>query len=141
MPQSPILLSHAKANRRALGPFEVKLWSALSRSKLNGHKFRRQHVLENAIVDFFCPAKGLIVEVDGGTHDASRDAVRDARHAMLGLKTLRFSNQEVGSNLGGVFARLAAELELTPDRWLHGPTLPHPTAAARLRPSPEGEGI
>ena len=44
-----------------------------------GFKFRRQEVIGRVIVDFFCPAKNLIVEVDGETHaDTERDRRRDA---------------------------------------------------------------
>ncbi|MCL6698493.1 DUF559 domain-containing protein [Sphingomonas sp. NSE70-1] len=114
--------------RNGTTPFEAKLWRHLSRSQLGGFKFRRQHVIGNCIADFFCPAKGLIVEVDGDTHSVGKDLARDEMHAYQGFATLRFSNAEVGKNIEGVLASILDQLMALPDRW------PHPN------PSPEGEG-
>ena len=104
------------------------LWRRLSRSQLGGYKFRRQHVIGNTIVDFFCPQKALIVEIDGDTHDPARDAVRDQISSLRGYATLRFTNADIGKDIDTVLERLLSELDSLPDRW------PHPN------PSPEGEG-
>ena len=133
--QEKLYLDRARKLRNASTPFEALLWRHLSESKLNGHKFRRQHVIDNCIVDFFCPAKALIVEIDGDTHDPVRDRVRDRRHESLGYTTLRFSNREVGKNISEVLAAVAEKLDQLPDRWAGPLKLPHP-----LTPSPEGEG-
>ena len=133
-------LKNARRLRNASTPFEVILWSHLKQAALGSHKFRRQHVIDHAIVDFFCPAKGLIVEVDGHTHDAARDALRDRRHAEMGFATLRFTNAEVGKNIEGVLMTLSSKLDALPDRWNDG-VLPHPGSAAPNHPSPEGEGM
>ena len=100
-----------------MSPFEAKLWAHLSRSQLGGYKFRRQHVIGNCIVDFFCPQKALIVEVDGDTHDAERDHRRDQMNAHRGYTTVRFSNAEVGGSVETVLERLLSTLEALPDRW------------------------
>ena len=126
--QDSYLLSRAKRLRRNGSPFEAKLWLRISRSQLAGYKFRRQHVIGNCIADFFCPQKALIAEVDGGTHDPVKDRTRDNIHEFRGYATLRFTNEDVGSNIEGVLSRILAELKSLPDRW------PHPN------PSPEGEG-
>jgi very-short-patch-repair endonuclease len=123
------MISRAKRLRKASTPFEVQLWRHLSCSQLGGYKFRRQHVIGNCIADFFCPQKGLIVEIDGATHVASRDAVRDAINEYFGYETIRFSNADVGKNVEGVLAAILQKLDTMPDRW------PHPSI-----PSPEGEG-
>jgi len=115
------------------------LWNQLKGARLGGHKFRRQHVIGRAIVDFFCPSKGLIVEIDGDTHDADRDAVRDLRHAALGYQTIRFTNGDVGKNLDGVLIALSSRLAQLADRWVAN--TPHSGSAAPSPPSPEGEGI
>jgi very-short-patch-repair endonuclease len=114
--------------RHQATPFEVILWRCLSRSQL-GYKFRRQHVIGQYIVDFFCPAKGLAIEVDGSTHHDEVDVMRDADLAKLGIPTLRFSNQDVTRNMEGVLRRIIDQLDSLPDRW------PHPN------PTPEGEGL
>ena len=85
-------------------------------------------------MDFFCPQKGLIVEIDGETHDIVKDAKRDQRHARLGYATLRFTNAEVGRNMNGVLQRLSDRLNELADRWPGATAEPHPN------PSPKGEG-
>ena len=85
-------------------------------------------MIGQAIVDFFCPQKGLIVEVDGETHESERDAVRDAINAHYGYETIRFSNADVGKNIECVTLAILEKLNALPDRW------PHPT------PSPKCEG-
>jgi very-short-patch-repair endonuclease len=110
----------ARMRLEMTGP-ERRLWMELRGSRLSGHKFRRQAVIGFRIVDFFCPAKGLVIEIDGDTHDAMIDAARDA--AMLrdfGFATVRFTNPEVIGNLDGVLERLQAVLTETPDRWAGG---------------------
>ena len=128
MPQDKYLIERARRLRNEGSPFEAKLWSRLSRAQLGGHKFRRQHLIGNCIVDFFCPQKALIVEVDGDTHDAARDSTRDMMHSHRGFGTIRFTNAEVGGNIDGVLQHLLSTLDALPDRW------PHPN------PSPKGEG-
>ena len=138
--QEKHLLVRARKLRSATTPFEDKLWQQLSKSKLGGHKFRRQHVIDNAIVDFFCPAKGLIVEVDGDTHDSARDEVRDRRHAAQGYSTIRFTNANVGKNIDGVLLVLLERLASLSARWPKSCCIPHPGLAMPSHPSPEGEG-
>ncbi len=91
---------------------------ALRSSQLGGQKFRRQAVIGNRIVDFFCPAKGLIIEIDGDTHDPERDRIRDGK--MLeqhGFRTLRFTNLEVVHEWDSVLASIDLALTATPERW------------------------
>lgn len=118
--------------RREPTEAELRLWRQLSRSQLDGHKFRRRATIGSRIVDFFCPAKGLVVEIDGDTHDMERDAARDKRLRQAnGFMTMRFSNREVIENMEGVLETLRASLANTPDRWRKSTT---PT------PSSEEEG-
>lgn len=107
---------------------ERRLWSKLSGSQLNGFKFRRQEVIGRAIVDFWCPAASLAVEVDGDTHsDPEKEARRDAYLAGLGVRVLHISNIDVMRNIEGVLAAITEVLA--------GWAGPHPN------PSPEGEGL
>ena len=119
--------------RRQPTELEKRLWRHLSNSQLGGFKFRRQHVLAPYIVDFFCPAKGLIVELDGDTHEALADTKRDDRLSNRGFTTIRFTNDDVRDNMDGVLTNILERLRTLPDRWPGG--LPHPN------PSPEGEGL
>lgn len=107
---------------------ERRLWWCLRASQLGGHKFRRQATIDGRIVDFFCPSKGLIVEIDGDTHDAVDDAERDARiHDGHGYTSLRFRNPDVMDNLDGVLETILSALATLSDRWA-GSTTPNPSS-------------
>ncbi|WP_346344677.1 endonuclease domain-containing protein [Sphingomonas sp. dw_22] len=145
------LLERAKEMRRNPTELEVRVWRHLSNSQL-GYKFRRQAVIFPYICDFFCPAKGLVVEIDGDTHDLPNDAHRDAQLARRGFATVRFTNHEVWDNLDGVMASIVDAVRNRPDRW-SGMPHPNPVAGKRCpasfrscrghdRPAtPEGEGL
>lgn len=124
----------AKMRARPTEP-ERLLWMQLRASRFLGHKFRRQTAIENRIADFFCPAKGLVIEIDGDTRDCEFDRRKDTRlQNRTGFRVLRFTNHEVVHEMESVLERLKAELERQPDRW-PGDGLHHPPA-----PSSEEEG-
>jgi very-short-patch-repair endonuclease len=143
----PRLGGFAKTMRNAPTPFEARLWRALSGSKLAGLKFRRQTVIAGVILDFFCPALGLAVEVDGRTHDADRDAERDTRLLALGIRVLRFTNDQIADQLDTVLRVIVDQASGQSQRWpgrVAGGIAPHaaltPRTAPTPGPSPEGEG-
>ena len=105
----PVKLQRAKELRRQMTPAEAMLWAALRTNKLRGYHFRRQQVVAGFILDFYCHAAGLAIEVDGSVHQSQGeyDAERDRVLAEHGLRILRFSNDEVRTNLAGVLSRLA----------------------------------
>ncbi|MEH6790715.1 endonuclease domain-containing protein [Parasphingorhabdus sp.] len=124
------LLARARDMRRNPTEPEKRLWRHLSASQLEGHKFRRQTVIDYCIGDFFCPLKKLIVEVDGDTHDSEADFKRDDRLRGKGYRTVRFSNLDVMGNMDGVLVVLRDALEGTPDRWAgrQASTTPNPSS-------------
>ena len=75
---------------------ERLLWEALRGRRLDGRKFRRQHPVGRFVLDFYCPAEKLAIEVDGSAHDSSVKADEE--------------RQEILESLGIVFIRLPAEL-------------------------------
>lgn len=90
---------------------ERQLWNALKGMRLEGFKFRRQVVIGRRIVDFYCPAAKIAVEVDGETHNPETDRRRD--EVMLerfGVRVMRFRNEDVMRNLDGVLGALLGEL-------------------------------
>nr|WP_297788573.1 DUF559 domain-containing protein [uncultured Allomuricauda sp.] len=93
------------------------LWERLRTKKL-GVKFRRQHVIDEFIVDFVCLHKKLIVEVDGGYHNDTMQKEADAmRTAMLndfGYKVIRFKNEEVIGAIDSVVKRIEEVLNSLP---------------------------
>ncbi|MEI7750229.1 MAG: DUF559 domain-containing protein [Candidatus Moraniibacteriota bacterium] len=104
--------ANRKILRKSATPQEVILWSRLRRSAL-GHKFRRQHSIGPYIVDFYCPEKKLIVELDGWQHNeqVKHDAERTVYLESLGLLVLRFWNNEVNKNLDGVILNILENLK------------------------------
>jgi very-short-patch-repair endonuclease len=87
---------------------EGRLWLALRRRRI--FKFRRQHRIERYVVDFYCARVRLAVELDGAIHDTDearqRDAVRTAVLRALGIRMLRFRNEEVTRNVRDVVAKI-----------------------------------
>ena len=128
-------MEKARRLRREPTEPEKRLWRNLSNRQLGGFKFRRQTTIEPFIVDFLCPGKALIVEVDGETHVAEVDVRRDAALAARGYTTIRFTNDDVMSHMEGVLTVILQKLESLPDRWEGSPDSPTPN------PSPEGEGL
>lgn len=85
--------------RKSLTPAEAALWSMLVNKQLRGRKFRRQHSIERFIVDFYCAAEQLIIELDGEVHrdpmQAEYDRWRTERLKALGYTVIRFENKMV----------------------------------------------
>ena len=69
----------ARQLRRAMSLPEVVLWQALRKGRLAGLRFRRQHPIGPYILDFYCPAARLTVEVDGFAHDTDAQLRHDER--------------------------------------------------------------
>ena len=94
----------AKEFRKQMTPAEKVLWQHLRGNRLEGFHFRRQQVIDGFIVDFYCHAAGLVVEVDGEIHESQleADAERDEILEKRGLVTLRFKNIDVMQELDRV---------------------------------------
>jgi len=106
----PAKVQRAKELRRQMTGEEKVLWQQLRANRLDGFHFRRQQVIDGFVVDFYCHATGLVVEVDGEVHQqqAEYDAERDRHLSARGLRVLRIRNREVRENLPEILARIAA---------------------------------
>jgi very-short-patch-repair endonuclease len=104
----PELQKRAKEMRRNMTPAERKLWQHLRANRLEGFHFRRQQIIDRFIVDFYCHAADLVIEVDGGSHleQEAYDQERDAYLAEHGLKVLRFLNTEVEKEMESVLTAI-----------------------------------
>jgi very-short-patch-repair endonuclease len=95
--------------RNHLTPAEATLWKHLQQSKL-GQKFRRQHSVQNYVLDFYCPQSKLNVELDGNHHyteaGMQKDKDRDAFLRTLNITTLRFENEDVFEKLPDVLIKI-----------------------------------
>jgi very-short-patch-repair endonuclease len=102
----------ARALRRCLSVPEAMLWQAL-RTRPGGLKFRLQHPVTRYILDFYCAAASLAIEVDGESHSMgdrpARDAIRDRTLAEQGVHVVRFAAVEVMSDLDAVVTAIVAE--------------------------------
>jgi len=94
----PYLKERRVSLRNNMTSAEVMLWNMI-KSKQLGVKFRRQHSIGNYIVDFYSSEIKLVIEMDGGVHQdiihQSNDEVRDNYLKDLGIKIIRFNNDEI----------------------------------------------
>ena len=98
-----LLRSRAKAMRSAPTEAEHRLWQIVRAHRFNGFKFRRQVPIDHYIADFLCPARRLIVELDGSQHaESASDARRDAYLRAQGFHIIRIWNNELFTNEEGV---------------------------------------
>ncbi len=111
---------------------ERLLWRYLKGAQVAGVKFRRQHGVGPYIMDFFSHECMLAIELDGATHSSAAEIAHDKKRekfiSSYGIKTVRFSNDDVYTNLEGVIARIEeVVLERRSGLKARGhPTLPSP---------------
>jgi len=105
-------LSRAREGRRLLTPAERLLWERLRNHQLAGFKFRRQHPIGSFIVDFYCPAKHLAIEIDGDSHEeqVAYDQKRTGILNKYGINVIRFTNQQVYEDIETVLGEIQAVL-------------------------------
>ena len=104
-------LQRARELRHNMTPAEKVLWEELRANKLGVH-FRRQQVISGFIVDFYCHKAGLVVEVDGDIHDLQKeeDTRREKALRELGLRIVRFRNDEVLKDLSAVVEKIRKQI-------------------------------
>ena len=92
----PDKLELARALRKSATASEKRLWELLRDRRCHGLKFRRQQVVRGFVVDFYCAAHRLAVEIDGGVHDEPDQRAWDAERTVLlsrsGITVLRFAD-------------------------------------------------
>ena len=132
---NPRQRSRAKQLRQAMTHAETLLWRYLKADRVAGLGFRRQVPIRNYIADFICMSAKIVVELDGESHDFEErqkvDQSRDAFFVSEGFQVLRFTNEQVMSNLEGVVETIR---QAATDR-LRGlplsPALPHKGGGSR----------
>ncbi|MCC4292941.1 MULTISPECIES: endonuclease domain-containing protein [Brevundimonas] len=119
--------TRAKAFRKALTPPEFRLWQVLRRDRVGKIKFRRQHPVGPYILDFYCAAAKLAIEIDGAVHNEPKQIAHDRRRTAWlherGVRVVRLSAVSVMTDQAAVVdfiydvvrSRLAAESP-PPDR-------------------------
>ena len=95
-------------------PAEVTLWRALRNRSLR-YKFRRQHPIENFIIDFYCAQAKLCIEVDGDSHlteeQGEYDSARTDFLEGLGYRVIRFTNEDVRRDIHAVVEEIIRVIE------------------------------
>ena len=114
-PYNKSLVENAQRLRKEMTPEEKKLWyDLLKRLPLT---VRRQHNIENYIVDFYIASKNIVIEVDGLQHlsedGKAYDEIRDKSLAEWGIKTLRYSNELINKNFTKIAEDILQNLGLT----------------------------
>ena len=108
-----LLKAYAKENRREMTLAESVIWEYLR--KMQGFRFRRQHSVGDYIADFICLKKKLVIEIDGGYHNAIEQQENDANRTInlerLGYSVLRFDNDAVLNDIQSVMNKIKEILE------------------------------
>ncbi len=136
----PPILASARELRQPQTPAEKKLWTHVRNRQLGGFRFRRQHPIGPFIVDFYCAACRLVVEIDGESHleQVEYDRARTAWLNEQGYHVIRFWNRDVHRDTDAVLEAILGECQKlsTPS-----PPAPLPPRERGDSPSPHrGEG-
>jgi very-short-patch-repair endonuclease len=115
IPYNPKLKELARKLRKNMTFSEVLIWSQLKQKKMLGYDFDRQRPINDYIVDFYCRDLMLAIEIDGATHEFEevwkRDTQRQERLESLGVRFLRFRDDQVKRDLESVMMSIQRWIE------------------------------
>jgi len=114
-----VIIETARALRRKNTRCESILWQKLRNKKLHGAKFLRQHAIKFIIdghkrffvADFYCFKHKLVIEIDGKIHERQKDYDKLRTYIInsLGLKVIRFKNEDIENNVEDVLSKITRE--------------------------------
>ncbi len=114
LPYNKKLVSNARTLRKNMTPEEKKIWYDFF--KLLPLTVKRQHNIENYIVDFYIACKKIVVEIDGDQHGfeehIQKDKERDKELSRWGITVIRYTNNDIRTNFDGVVEDLLRKLQL-----------------------------
>ncbi|MFC3213385.1 endonuclease domain-containing protein [Novosphingobium panipatense] len=110
------LKERAREQRRHPTDAQKALWAQLSGSKLGGVKFIRQSVVGSTIVDFACPSRWIVVQISAADGNADVNELQDRKLIEVGIRVLRFSEEEVLGNVETVIREINTELNVPFDK-------------------------
>ena len=97
---------------------EKILWKYLRGSNFPGYRFRRQYSVDSFILDFYCPRARLAIEIDGEYHnnDEVKEYDKDRQEYIedLGIRFIRFDNQEILNKINDVLSNIKKNLKIVP---------------------------
>jgi len=102
----------ARNLRKEQTPEEAVVWEQLRNRKFMQLKFRRQHVLEGFVVDFYCHELRLAIEIDGAVHDKQKDydALRQLLIESEDIRFIRITNDEIHRDINILFEKIKSLL-------------------------------
>jgi very-short-patch-repair endonuclease len=108
----PHIFEKAKILRKHMTSSEQRLWECLKGKQILELRFRPQHPLDTYIADFYCHPIKLVIEVDGGYHKTNDqieyDIEREAVLIEMGIKVVRYTNDEVDRDIDNVINQIKA---------------------------------
>jgi very-short-patch-repair endonuclease len=114
-------VQQARSLRKKATDAEKRLWSQLKNRQVAGLKFRRQHPIDDRIVDFFCAEAKLAIELDGSGHAGylakTSDLNRELELHEKGIRVLRFRNRDVFENLDSVLNAIIYAVDPEKSLW------------------------
>jgi very-short-patch-repair endonuclease len=104
LPYNHDLKAYAAKLRKAGNLCEVLLWQQIKNRQFKNFDFDRQKLIGNYIVDFYCANSGVVIEIDGESHNEKTgyDTERDVFLEGLGLTVIHLLNKDMKKNLQGV---------------------------------------
>ena len=127
-------IEFAREQRKNPTRAEQMLWEAVRRKQL-GVRIRRQHPIEDFVLDFYCAEARLAVEIDGPVHDKQQgyDRWREQQLARWGIHVIRVDEERVRRDLPAVIKEIRKALS---DRLREGPSSRSSLCRGGRRPSP-----
>ena len=110
------LKERARDQRRNPTEAQKALWAELSGSKLGGVKCIRQSVVGSAIVDFACPSRWIVIQLSAADSNPDVNELQDRKLTEVGVRVLRFSEEEVLEQPESVMREINAELNVPFDK-------------------------
>ncbi len=102
--------------RKRMTETEIRLWNRIRKGQIQNLQFFRQKPIGKYIVDFYCPSRKLVIEIDGSQHyeeeGEKKDKERDAYLNKLNIKVLRCTNLDIYNNLEGVIDTIMEEVKI-----------------------------
>lgn len=113
MPDDKEMLRRARELRKQMTPQERKLWYDYLRT--HPVKFRKQHIMGDYILDFYCPAAALVIEIDGSQHYTKYSKEYDTKRSAFlhyeGFRIIRYPNTLINKNFSGVCEHIDKEVQ------------------------------
>ncbi|MBN2159784.1 MAG: endonuclease domain-containing protein [Spirochaetes bacterium] len=108
------IIKLARTMRLNMTATEKILWNELKEKKFHGYRFRCQHPVYRYVLDFYCHAAALAIEIDGDIHKSRQDydEFRDEFLKQCGITTIRFTNDEIIHDIKDVLEKIRQSLEV-----------------------------